>query len=128
MKAQNEKEFKALIKRYESITLEQLKEEDRESDIYYKEILTRITGFGNTTKCTLCNATRKSNPNHRKDCTKCVYGFSEGKDAWNDCIEKDNAPTYNKISDAKFLEDLLLSIHARAKHMREVYKQYLKQR
>ena len=128
MKSQNEKEFKALIKKYESITLKQLKEEDRESDIFYSKILTRITGFGNTTKCTLCNATRKSNPNHRKDCTECVYGMSEDKDVWNECIENNNEFTYNAISNATSIESLLLAIKSRAKHMREVYKQYLKQR
>lgn len=127
MEAVNEKEFKALIKTYESLTLGQLREEDRETDFNYKSILTRITGFGNTTKCILCNATRKSNPNQRKDCTKCVYGiFEEG--AFEACIENNNESTYKGICDASSLESLLIAIQSRAKHMKKVYKQYLKQR
>lgn len=121
MKAVNEKEFKALIKTYGGITLDQLKEEDRESDMSYKDVLTRLTGFSNTQKCTLCCGVRKSIG--IKDCDRCIYGILETTSDINPCIYE---PTYDAIHDAGSLEGLLIAIQNRASHMKKVWKQYLK--
>lgn len=123
MKSQNEKEFKALIKTYESITL---------SDLENNE-LSNLTGYGSKIKCTLCLAIRKLH-NGICECNNCVYGAETlKKECFNECCKGINKETYDAIrsidnvnvDDSKFL---LLAIKARAKHMKEVWKSYLKQR
>lgn len=124
MKAVNEKEFKALIKKYESLTEEMLLDESKEDDSMV-DMLNRTTGFGSKRTCTLCNATRVENAIY---CNNCIYGIISPSDGKAACLKGTNSETYESIESTDNLTDLLIAIKARAKHMRKVYKSYLKQR
>jgi hypothetical protein len=70
-KAKNIPEFIALIKRYETITLKEIKEKFKKFGetgllFYLKE---ELTGFGNTDLCILCILCNAVNQN----CNHCVY-------------------------------------------------------
>ena len=114
--------FKALIEKYESITLEELQEAGERHDheyIYRKEYIHRsledITGFGNSQKCTLCFA-------RANQCEGCVWttdAYSSLEYIGYACVND----TYDDISDAGSFEDLLITIKARAKYMREFLKE-----
>lgn len=121
MKAQNEKEFKALIKTYESITLEQLQKTGREVVPFYSSTLTRITGFGGWGTCTLCKPISTSDTVR---CKECVYFFTSEERM--SCAIRENFESYHDIEKSSSIENLLTAIKARAKHMRKVWKQYLK--
>jgi len=124
MKASNEKEFKALIKKYESLTEDMLLDESREDDSMYN-LLSRTTGFGSQRTCTLCKAISKINGDL---CSDCVYGTMSSKRLMIICDDGANEETYSAIQNSDNLTDLLIAIKARAKHMKEVWKLYLKQR
>lgn len=124
MKSVNEKEFLVLIETYKSINLQRLQEKYDENHCVYKT-LNKITGFGNTSKCTLCLGTRKSNRGDYRNCRLCVYGITS--DLLHPCTEDDNERTFDAIVDADSPESLLVAIKNRAKHMKKVWKQYQKQ-
>ena len=114
--------FKALIEKYESITLEELQEAGKRHDheyIYRKEYIHRsledITGFGNSHKCTLCFA----KANRCEDCVWTIDACSSLGYIGYACVND----TYDDISDAGSFEDLLIAIKARAKYMREFLKE-----
>lgn len=115
MKAENEKEFLALIERYESITLAKL---SKAWLGYGFHTLNKITGFGQTSDCTLCRTIRDES---HLNCSLCVYGSSYG------CVHNKNEVTYHEITQAPTPEELLIAIKNRAKHMKKVWKQYQKQ-
>ena len=100
MKAKNLKEFKALKKRYESITLEEIKEDG------FAEYFTaqKLTGFGVPNLCTLCQSCGES-------CSNCVYGKIG-------CMGGINNKTYYRISNATTPLKLRNAFRARAKHMK----------
>jgi hypothetical protein len=120
MKAVNEKEFLALIEKYESIKLDDLvfDEEKLASDV-----LCNITGFNDITKCTLCVATGTEATGKR--CEFCVYSFATDENC--SCIKFNNETTCLTIRNAKTPVRLLAAIKDRAEHMKKVWKQYLKQ-
>jgi len=105
MKTKNLPEFKALIKRYESITLEEIKELGVFINYFTAQ---KLTGFGDPDLCTLCLACKNK-------CTNCVY-TSAG------CMLSRNALTFNKIHDADTPTKLLNAFRARAKHMKTILK------
>ena len=107
MKPKNIKEFQALVERYETITLEEIKANPD------PEIL---TGFGNSGTCTLCIKAG--------NCDKCVYGESDT--AYYACIDGENKKTYFTIDNANTPRKILNAYRARAKHLRKNYSQYLK--
>ena len=105
MKAKNLKEFKALIKRYESITLEEIKEDKFESHFTAQ----KLTGFGNPSTCTLCQLF---------NCHNCIYLIKTE----SGCLSGINKKTYRRISDAITPVKLLNAFRARAKHMKTLLK------
>ena len=102
----NLKEFKALIKRYETITLDEIEECVKVYYFFNDEIAQALTGFGVTETCTLCLAV-----NHK--CKYCV--FYAGSDY---CMQEENEETYYRIAYAKTPRELLSAFRARAKHMK----------
>jgi len=132
----NLKEFKELIIRYETITLEEIKKEwnirkdvvGENEDVGYYTIrklnedvgyytIRKLTGFGSPWCCTLCQAAKTVND--IVCCDDCVYGESYG------CFHNENEKTYQKIEDAKTPKGLLTAIRNRAKHLRKSYKEIL---
>ena len=110
MKPKNLKEFKALIKRYESITLKEIEEVFDDTYIYTNDPANRLTGFGSS-KCPLCKKINVFN-----ECNGCVYTISRG------CLKGINKETYNAIENADTSQELLNAFRARAKHMKTLIK------
>ena len=98
----NLKEFKALIERYESITLKEIKKDKFE--LFYTA--QKLTGFGGAASCSICNGFV---------CEECVYGLIG-------CTNKINEKTYSKISYASTPIELFIAFRARAKHMQTLLK------
>ena len=112
MKAKNLKEFKALIERYESITLEEIKEKES----YFRNmdnVATSFTGFGDDKKCTLCQPITE---NDEVNCRKCIYSNSEDYSFY--CLKNENLKTFDRICDADTPLKLRNAFRARAKHMK----------
>jgi len=131
--AKNIPEFIALIKRYETITIEEIEAEiiklKSYDNIYYcfdKNILFEITkrnltGFGSPTTCTLCIAAKFS-AFDINCCNKCVFSIKNddmGCIAYNVEIQD----SYYKIGDADTTTKLLKAYHNRAKVMRKFAKE-----
>ncbi len=108
MKPKNLKEFKTLKKRYESITLKEMKEQSQYHD-YMKGVAEILTGFGNSDTCSLCTKDGKE-----IDCDDCVY-LIETKDF---CDGEINYETYEGILNADTPIKLRNAFRARAKHMK----------
>ena len=69
MKPKNIAEFKALVKRYESITLEEIKSKWDDKPLSgFEEKACRYTGFGRYADCSLCAKLKKdmADPNHKE--------------------------------------------------------------
>jgi len=107
----NIKEFKALVKRYETITLQEIK--DKWLPGY--NAATRLTGFGNGNTCTLCIAQASD----RTKCYNCIYPYPMG------CREHPNELSYDRIQSANTPLKLFNAYKTRAKHLRLTYPQYL---
>jgi hypothetical protein len=106
--ATNLTEFKALIKRYKTITLEEI--EDMNCDA------NELTGFGKTYTCTLCQAVPKKMNRFglEPNCRRCVYPGDTG------CTRH---KTYQAIAEARDPEELLAAYRARAKYMEGLIKE-----
>ena len=105
--AKNLPEFKKLIERYETITIEEIEEAGGKLPHWLAPIATLstvniLTGFGMYTTCSLCKKVKDN-------CFNCVYGTDEG------CV-KDS--TYRRINNADTPRKLLNAFRARAKYMR----------
>lgn len=106
----NLKEFKELIERYASITLEEIENADAYISLNKANLL---TGFGNYKTCRLCISVNR----RCSDCCWChVTGYI--------CNDDDNKETFEDISDAITNEALLSAFKARAKYMREVLERW----
>lgn len=55
MQIKNLDAARRLVKKYRSITREELESNAHEDDDYWHEALSRITGFGSLRNCCLCN-------------------------------------------------------------------------
>lgn len=118
MKPKNIKEFKALVERYESITLEEIESKwDLPFTYPHEKIACRYTGFGRYYDCSLCVAIKKEAFNSK--CRQCVY---EGD---LNCQNDQNAESYYEIENAMYSTELLSAFRARAEHLRKTYPQYL---
>lgn len=97
---------KRLVIRYQSITLEEIK------NIYHSslEVPYTLTGFGATTTCTLCIAAKEN-------CSLCIY--TSLYERYHCCINY-NEKTYDDIEDYKSDEDLLQAFRNRAKHIKRI--------
>lgn len=114
----NLKEFKALIQRYESITLKEIKTVKPNPDKIYpfSVVAKQLTGFGNFDTCTLCRVEGIKNDefcNYLPDCYNCVYGHMHG------CINL-NSTLYHSIGRASSHANLFTAYRNRAKFMREL--------
>jgi len=109
MKPKNLEEFKALKKRYETITLEEIKEVISKPD--RQNAANELTGFGCYDTCTLCVKDGRI-----VNCKECVYRTTTG----DNCNDGINAKTYNRILFADNPLKLLNAYRARAKHMQTI--------
>ena len=110
MKAQNIKEFKALIERYETIELKEIKKVFE--DYYPIHAKRKLTGFNSLDTCTLCL-------NVNGYCNKCVYKIERG------CIRlnKELKESYYRLKDADTPIKFKNECRNRAKVLREYAKQ-----
>ena len=121
MKPENIKEAKALANRYDSITLNEIKKVWNGKG---QSTAKCLTGFGNSTTCTLCVAVGYDIFDDLNNCIKCIYGY-DSKDGGVACINNhNNCKSYEKIANANTPLKLRNAFKARAKNMREVLKQW----
>jgi hypothetical protein len=109
-------EFKALIIRYETITIDEIKKKDCNLEL--------LTGFGSCITCTLCKKVGYDKKSKEESCIYCVYYELNN---WlrifgMPCNTRENAETYNAICKAETPEELLKAYWLRAKHMRSILK------
>jgi len=116
MKSKNIKEFKQLILRYESITLEEIELKECDAN--------ELTGYGKKDTCTLCIPVTDTENGHRHThCFECIW--SRIHDLYVACTQEENAATYNAIDilNVRFDPDKLLKAYRnRAAYMRTVLK------
>ena len=114
----NLKEFKKLIKRYQTITLEEIIGAYKVSPTAAPNIL---TGYGDVTTCKLCRATTET---ETPQCDLCVYKATSSSliHTHNYCVTGINSPTYDDIDEAETPEELLTAYRERAKHMKTILK------
>jgi len=120
---------KKLVKRYESITIDEIKKARMQNSGYNGEWmniedLVKLTGFGYSKTCTLCRATTSviivgsSRYPGYVNCTKCVY---QGKtQASHPCNRFENEKTYLAILNNKSARGLLTAFRNRAKHIKKI--------
>jgi len=117
----NIRQFKNLIKKYESITLEQLNN-PRLEWMSSKQIMNCLTGYGDTGTCSLCIQARKEKLRKavvlRCDC--CFWVIATGLR----CNIDENSKTYNAIEYAQSRTELLEAVKQRARYMRKVLEKY----
>ncbi len=101
-------EFKALIERYETITIEEIK----------KENMNLFTLTRNEGMCILCEPIGGINP----QCELCVYYQIIPKRLPYPCLSGINRETFGNIGAAKTPLTLLNAYRNRAKHMRSILK------
>jgi hypothetical protein len=106
--ATNLTEFKALIKRYKTITLDEI--EDMNCDTR------QLTGFGSFYSCTLCQTVPKRTELYGMipNCRRCVYPGDIG------CTKH---KTYEAIERADGPEELQAAYRARAEYMEGLIKE-----
>jgi len=106
---------KQLVIRYRSITLDEIKDKQKElelSEFEVDKIMKSLTGFGYNYSCTLCKSIDKTMLNYV--CNNCIYGST------NNCYMNENAQTYNKIENAETPKQLLNAINKRANHIEKI--------
>lgn len=103
----NLKELRQLIKRYKSITLEEVSKTSK--DLSFYRVAARVTGFG-TFKCLLCKSVDSK-------CSKCVMGQEETLG----CVDHN----YKKISEVHSSKELVKFYHNRAAYLEMKYKHLL---
>jgi len=111
----NLKEFKALIERYRSITIEEITQKASIMKNFDAEKVAHLlTGYGYSSSCSLCMAAHF-------DCTNCVYSIVNNSDDENhtNCGLDE---TYQNISKAKTPEELLTAFRKRADYMETLLK------
>ena len=118
MKPKNIKEAKELIERYESVTLEEIKEESKKTRWWL--IARKLTGFGEAQTCTLCIAVRyPQDGGCGSRCPMCVHGYTNMMFGVS-CINGPGEKTANRIDGAETPTTLRNAFRARAKYLREV--------
>lgn len=117
----NIKEAKALIKKYRSITLEDIKHSATMYNYGHNEtsISRTLTGFGSTYTCKLCRTTNGLYLN----CVTCIY-YGEGDYG---CLNGVNNKTYRNIHMAKTPITLRNAFRKRADHIEKILKQIKKE-
>lgn len=105
---ENYQEGENLIKKYRSITLEQIKR-NWEHDGH--TTAKKLTGFGTRNTCTLCLAC--------KMCENCLYN-KQNENRGYGCVIGENEETYDKISEAITPEKLLEGFSIRANRIQTI--------
>jgi len=121
----NIEEFKKLVDRYETITIEEIENAAKrysDEDFYLAKI--DLTGFGNNNTCTLCQKSLDQDNDDR--CIACVYAKDPIVFGLSRCFSGKNNKTYNAIKYSNYALELLLAFRNRAKHLRKHYAKYLK--
>ena len=111
----NLKEFKELILKYESITLEDIIATEDNIKGTFDEVAQALTGFGYRPTCTLCQIVKG-------DCEFCTWSYivdSSDLKYFAPCTILESKITYIAIYKAETPEELLKAFKARAKYMRQ---------
>lgn len=117
-KPENLKEFKNLLERYRTITLEEINEVWESTNHDSDDTLKALTGFGYATTCNLCNVIDRN-------CSKCIWSRGrECKSPYSPFWCVNNSKTYNKIEHFATPEELLLAYRNRAKYMIQFLKRH----
>lgn len=114
-KIKNLEQFHRLIKTYENITLDDIKEVENKMLNTLQGAASIMTGFGCTTSCKLCYPINTFNDT-RKRCLGCVYSELTG----TLCYKGLNEYTYDLIIYAADENHLLAAFKARALYMRAI--------
>jgi len=135
MEKSNLKEFKELILKYESITIEKIENSDSYQNSmdpkngieewFSEEVMQELTGFGTLATCTLCAAIDLKTykiPAFKLDCSNCTWV----KEIGYKCYIGMNQKTYDNFEGGNIdsEEGLIKACKARAKYMREVINWY----
>lgn len=115
MKPQNIKEAKALVIKYRSITLNDIKKLKYDHNMMYVSEL--LTGFGSHGSCTLC-VVIGGNESRTQNCKYCIYGMSNG------CLKKNNIKTFDAIVNAITPTTLRNAFRKRADHIELILESY----
>ena len=117
----NKKEFLALIERYETIELDEIKAKMVElgfkngfNIVAINPVTNALTGFGEYSTCTLCIPLR--NNTYSIECDKCMWIILTEKR----CCCDENKETYIRIANANTAVKIRNACRARAKYMRKV--------
>jgi len=127
----NLEEFKALMKRYESITEEEIRtaiikiKEVEGNEWFGDNVMGYITGFGVTDRCTLCSKLDffnrvYSTEDPRDVCKNCTWAnpnVDTGSITYQFCTFGVQQKTYEYISHARSIAELLEAAKYRAEHM-----------
>lgn len=130
-KNKNLKEFKELIERYSSITIEEIQ---KVADEYClspysvgflgSSIASRLTGYGSTRRCTLCKSIGVWNllcADAPIICDECTWQSTEEN---LHCMRDKNYYTYNDIKNSDNPQELLEAFQARAAYMTMYLKSF----
>jgi hypothetical protein len=121
MEILNLKAAEALVARYNSITIEEIKAKNMRHFPY--DTVESLTGFGSRATCTLCQALPQDRPSIM--CQYCIYAIDltiVDDENSHYCVCGEHAETYDAIEDATTPEELLTAYRNRAKHIEEILK------
>ena len=115
----NLKEFKELIERYESITIEEIEatgdfviDDAFIRGLSKQSTINKLTGFGLKKSCKICSVIESD------DCKGCVYDIGKNNLGLS-CVLDQFKESFDLIRDANNAQELLLAVKQRAKVMRE---------
>ena len=125
LKPRNIKEVKALVNKYNSITITDIRRELYQSnaDTFESQyIANKLTGFGSTDSCTLCLALRNSFAHHYTSCIHTNYVLL-GEVGCSSINGKSRA-TYMAIDEASDPSELLQAFKDRAEYLHTLINSY----
>lgn len=130
VKILNIEEFKALVKRYKTITLKEIKDYKPKHNLDYRDInvACHLTGFGSYQYCTLCKAAKRQrkasrNVTTKYICNQCIY-FTIYPHSNGCCNAAPLQSTFTMIEMSDTPEQLLQAYRARAKVLEKVFSEY----
>jgi hypothetical protein len=125
MEPKNLKAAKNLVKKYRSITIEEINKQasriDTKFDLYMlhfplgNTVARKLTGFGHVSKCKLCSSVMYY-------CPGCIYYDTKSEFIKRFCLRGENEKTYRAIADAKTPTKLLVAFKKRADHIEKIIK------
>ncbi len=119
--------LKVLVKRYETITIKEIKakcaqlEENNGWIPIMFQLAEQLTGFGSVNSCTLCqNVSSDGGGFESPYCSGCVYTAIAVSGQSTPCLKFDR-PSYDAIQYAECEDDLLVAYRNRASAIREAF-------